>query len=230
MTAALAERRPAGRMRRRRRGALRTKTASREIFAQPGRVSRAGHAANPRRTRENDSPVRQLTSGPAIYAYVRGNPISFTDPWGLTAYNATQTSQLLGQAYVSATSGPLSGLVNIYRNSVGQYDFGWNDPDQSDTWCVNGRTLNVDQMGNFIAGFEGQAYDQTFNSSSINALQLVIEGGIAFHQTGRTKSVNDPNDLTGYPDIISGAAYARTVVSPTTSAAAAASGGCGCGH
>src|SRR5581483_10796056 len=85
MTVALVERWPAACTRRRRCGALRAKTASREIFAQPGRVSRARQAANPRRTRENDAPVRQPASGPAIYAYVGGNPMSYVDPEGPTA-------------------------------------------------------------------------------------------------------------------------------------------------
>ncbi len=103
-------------------------------------------------------------------------------------------------------------------NDAYSRDYGTRRRDQTDTWCVNGRTLNVDQFGNFIAGFGAQAYDQTYPMSPImtnpllpygGALTVTIDFGVFYHLIGATKAVNDPLDLTGIPDILDGADYAK---------------------
>jgi hypothetical protein len=136
----------------------------------------------------------------------------------------------LATAYDEATAGWFTGLWNLFENSTGKYDFGFNDPDQTDTSCVNGRVLNVDQMGNFIAGFGGQAYDQTSPVSPImtnpalpygGALTTVIDFGVLYHLTGLTKAQDDPFDSTGIPDILAGAEYAKNIGNEPSSS-------CGC--
>lgn len=62
-----------------------------------------------------------------MYRYVRDNPISGFDPSGMTDYNQQYTLAQLYIAYYEATDGRMQGLLNIFNNSTGKYDFGWND-------------------------------------------------------------------------------------------------------
>lgn len=66
--------------------------------------------------------------------------------------------------------------------------------------------MNADQMGNFIAGFEGAMYDaEYFNTTGGgNAEGAVMLGGVIYHLVGATKAKNDPLDRTGMPDIVNG--------------------------
>ncbi len=141
-----------------------------------------------------------------LYAYVRNNPINLFDPLGLYDYSAAETQQqFLGPALASATAGPIQGLLNIKHNSqgLGPYDFGWNQH-KHDTFCVNGKRLTADQFGNYIAGYQGAAYDQ-YVTSPYPALATVYADGLYYHIMGDTKAVNDPFDTTGFPYIHMGA-------------------------
>ena len=141
-----------------------------------------------------------------FYAYVKNNPINLIDPFGLYDYSAAETQQqFLGPALSSAIAGPIQGLLNIKNNSQGRgpYDFGWNQH-AHDTFCVNGKKLTADQFGNYMAGYQGSAYDQ-YVTSPFPALATVYADGIWYHLRGDTKAVNDPFDLTGIPDIHMGA-------------------------
>ena len=128
---------------------------------------------------------------------------SFTD------YNQAQTSSLLNQAYLEATAGRILGLLNIFHNSTGKYDFGWNIH-ADDTWSLCGMTLDADHMANFIAGFEGAAYDHYYfwTTGAIWAQGAVEGGGILYHLV-KTKAKHDPFDRTGMPDIIRGERLGR---------------------
>jgi hypothetical protein len=152
----------------------------------------------------------------STYAYGGGNPIGSVDPLGLTARNQAQTWLLLQQAYQSATAGQIQGLLNIYNNSKGNgpYDFGWNASTAGDTWTICGHTLNADQFANYVAGFQGGAYDSAFSLANgqfgqpFIAEGLVEDAGILYHLYGKTKAKNDPLDQTGTPFIHAGEADA----------------------
>ncbi len=86
----------------------------------------------------------------------------------------------------------------------GPYDFHCNKH-RDDTFTINGRCLRSDEFGNYIAGYQGEAYDSNV-TSLVPALGLVLLAGIAYHVAGRTEAKNDPLDYTGAPMIWAGAA------------------------
>ncbi|MDR3412316.1 MAG: RHS repeat-associated core domain-containing protein [Formivibrio sp.] len=157
----------------------------------------------------SEDPLGFAGSGTNFYAYVHDDPINALDPFGLTDYNQQQTLAQLNTAYAEATAGPIQGLVNIYNNSTGKYDFGWIPQNRYDTWTVNGQTMDASQFGNFIAGFEGASYDlKYFALTGTDAEEAVMLAGLYYHLSGKTHAHDDPLDFTGMPDIINGENYA----------------------
>ena len=129
------------------------------------------------------------------------------DPLGLKDYNEQETLLLLQQAYNSATAGRIQGLLNIYNNSKGNgpYDFGWNEETMHDTWTRCGTTMDADHFANYVAGFQGAAYDSDFFWTAGWRAEMLVEGaGIAYHLAGKTKAIHDPFDATGLPLIHAG--------------------------
>jgi uncharacterized protein RhaS with RHS repeats len=157
----------------------------------------------------SEDPMGFAGSGPNLYEYAGDNPVSFNDPFGLTNYSEQQTVALLSQAYAEATAGRVQGLENIYNNSTGKYDFGWIPQDRYDTWTIDGMTMDANQFGNFMAGFEASAYDQEYfeTTGGGNAELAVILAGLYYHMSGKTHAHNDPFDKTGMPDILNGEAF-----------------------
>jgi RHS repeat-associated protein len=124
--------------------------------------------------------------------------------------NEVDTYYTLLTAYRSATEGPVQGLINIKENSKGmaRFDYGWNGQG-GNTWTRNGVKMDADQFGNYIAGFQGAAYDQAYNTSSGFSIlpvakNIVESAGILYHLMGLTKAHNDPFDHTGMPMIQAG--------------------------
>lgn len=149
-----------------------------------------------------------LAAAANTYTYVHDRPMTFLDPWGLKDYTAQETQeQFLDPAYRDATSGLLSGLWNIFWHSHarGDYDFSTpNNTHNKDTFCVNGRRMTPAEFANYIAGYQGSAYDQNV-FSPIPATVLVYDAGVFYHMVGETLATNDPWDTTGFPDITAGA-------------------------
>jgi hypothetical protein len=73
-----------------------------------------------------------------------------------------------------------------------------------DTWTRCGKKSNADQFANYMAGFEGGAYDANY-WPHWGATAAVRLAGRAYHALGQTKSPDDPGDMTGMPDINAGA-------------------------
>jgi len=170
----------------------------------------------------SEDPMGFAGSGPNFYAYAGDNPSNSTDPLGLKNYNEQQTLEWLNQAYISATAGPIQGLTNMLNNStgmlnpdtgqlsgrVGQFDFAYTQY-MNDTWTFNGQTMDASHFANFVAGFEGAAYDATYFPDAYllgirPAEKAMQDGGIAYHLSGHTLAKHDPFDLTGMPDILNG--------------------------
>ena len=116
-----------------------------------------------------------------------------------------------------ASSGPVNGLQFIYANShwSGNYDFGYNGPGhthnpdrpstpntENDTFTRCGKTYKAGEFGNFMAGFQGAIYDQTYFSHWPFPAETVVKAaGIYYHISGNTDAKNDPWDKTGRRDI-----------------------------
>jgi hypothetical protein len=149
-----------------------------------------------------------------VYSYVSDDPVGRFDPFGLTGHDEDETLEILQGAYNSATAGYFQGLLNIRNNSQGggPYDFG-HDPTgtyQSDTWTKCGVTMSAGDFGNYIAGFQAGAWDQTFYDNSWRHWDRPAEGlaylaGIYYHASGQSDVPNDPWDNTGLPWIKRGA-------------------------
>ena len=73
------------------------------------------------------------------------------------------------------------------------------------TYTRCGRTFNADEFGNYVAGFQGAAYDRKYHPHAL-AKSLVEEAGLFFHLIGNTKAKDDPYDDTGFPLIHAGEA------------------------
>ena len=81
-----------------------------------------------------------------------------------------------------------------------------------------GAKMNAAQMGNFIAGFEGAAYDRKYfwTTGALWAELGVETGGRLYHVSGATKARNDPFDRTGMPDIRRGEVFGWRYPGPGT--------------
>jgi hypothetical protein len=74
---------------------------------------------------------------------------------------------------------------------------------EGDTWLRCGAKMNADQFANYMAGFQGAAYDSYyFWSTGLLFAQFNVKlPGVLYHLDGRTKAKNDPYDRTGSPMI-----------------------------
>lgn len=149
-----------------------------------------------------------LVGGPSLYLYASGNPVSGIDPLGLRDWNEQETRAWLAKAYGEASAGRIQGLINIYNNSKGNgpYDFGWNSGTMNDTWKRCGVTMDADHFANFMAGFQGGAYDREFKWTTglWTAEASVRVAGFLYHVAGLSKAKNDWSGATGRPMINAG--------------------------
>jgi RHS repeat-associated protein len=155
-----------------------------------------------------------LDGGINFYRYVGDNPVNLLDPFGLNDYSQQQTLQyFLQPAYNGATAGFFQGLLNIRDSSQGggQYDFAHNQH-AADTFAVGDLKMSAGDFGNYIAGFQGAAWDQKFHQAvpdTTFASALVEAAGIYYHLMGDTDVPNDPWDKTGMPWIKLGEAAGK---------------------
>lgn len=202
------------------------KSSSRKYFCKGRRRSRTFYAQALAATRKNATLYGERASGATVgryissdpigidgglntFGYVAQNPVNFIDPWGLRDYTWKETQQIfLDPAFKDATSGWLSGALNIFQHSsaLGDYDFAWNEH-KNDTFCIKGQKLDAGQFGNFLAGYQGQAYDENEWLSPIPGLASVAVAGFLYHYTGHSYASGiDPYDRLGAPYIFAGAA------------------------
>lgn len=121
-------------------------------------------------------------------------------------YSEQETQHFLERVWELATVGPVKGLLNIRENSqaTGPFDFAYT-PLANSTWNRCGRRMNAAEFGNYVAGFQGAAYDLTFLGRFLALAQPMVElAGVTYHATGNTSARNDPWDRTGMPDIKAG--------------------------
>jgi hypothetical protein len=128
---------------------------------------------------------------------------------------------------MSSTAGPAAGLLNIYNNSTqyGPYDYGYLPNRMNDTWTRCGVKMDADHFANYMAGFQGGAYDSNYFPGGLSVptgydaagdpegyvnvpasfAQSTVEAfGILYHLDARSKARNDPFDRTGWPMIKTG--------------------------
>jgi RHS repeat-associated protein len=181
----------------------------------------------------SEDPIR-FWGGSHFYRYVHNSPANLTDPFGLRDYNEQETLDLFpNPAYNDATSGYFSGLWNIHNHSTGggDFDFGHNEH-AGDTFTRCGMKMSAGDFGNYIAGFEGGAWDDAhygdreigFSSNHTYQLRyaetMARLAGLYYHVKGDTDVKNDPWDKTGWPWITNGADDGRSFSKK--------GGGCGC--
>ncbi len=163
----------------------------------------------------SEDPIK-FWGGNNFYGYVHNSALNFTDPFGLTDYNQQQTLQIfLQQAYSDATAGYFEGLWNIRNHSTGMGDFDFaHNRHSGDTFNVCGQQMSAGDFGNFIAGFQGAAWDHKYYwpwflspilAPPGSATLTVIVAGQYYHVTKDTDVPNDPLDATGIPWILRGA-------------------------
>jgi len=129
-------------------------------------------------------------------------------------YSEADTQAFLEAVYAQSIAGQLKGLLNIFHNSNGggPYDFHYNELTLSH-WTRCGRTMDASQFANYVAGFQGAAYDSTYTLQPDVAQPLVEGFGVLYHVSGATVAHNDPLDKTGMPDIKAGERAGRAFVS-----------------
>jgi hypothetical protein len=94
----------------------------------------------------------------------------------------------------------------MFNNSsgAGPYDFAYNT-NRNDTFCVNGKRMDAAAFGNFIAGYQGRAYDE-YVLSPFPALLTMYAAGLFYHNLpNESTSQNDRLDRSGFPFIHLGA-------------------------
>ena len=185
----------------------------------------------------------QEQGGASLYEYSDSDPLARLDATGLRSDSPTlppgriSGDPFVNQAYLDATQGQWSGLWNIFQNSRGgrPMDFAYNQY-RRQVFCVDGTPMTPGQFGNYIAGYEGEAYDRAFPNSPISAFETAVYAGILYRFIGFLESpfvsndrnawMNDHYDRLGIPWIVAGGVAAQNANSSGTSSSA----GCGCGH
>ncbi len=80
------------------------------------------------------------------YSYTFGNPLRFTDPWGLKTILCSETAKLLREA-------GQQNLLQAFFNHRGRGKYDLKYRQELDTFVVGTSLLTADRFGNYIAGY-----------------------------------------------------------------------------
>ena len=98
----------------------------------------------------------EMHVGPNLYDYVHNNPVNWLDPLGLKDYTAAETQQIISDSttWIRSASDRMQAYHQLHDNNGMDDFYGKNNLTNPDTFCVNGKSLNDDQFGNYLAGYD----------------------------------------------------------------------------
>lgn len=141
----------------------------------------------------------EMRQGPNLYAYVENNPTDVIDPFGLKDYSTAETQALIDQSVIRVTDSwnPFARALALYNlhGTGGNLDTLLKQ--NADTFCIDGRQLNSDDFGNYLAGYDSQAALSLVGDDIVRAAALfyatanATTGSFDFNQIYLNQGIHD---------------------------------------